>query len=344
MSFESIRGQEHGVEVLKRALGRNRLHHAYLFAGPLGVGKERTARAFASALLCVQPTPDKLACNVCHACRRLAEGQHPDFHLVERLDKKDGGTERFIKIEQIRTLQRSLSFKAYEGQRRVVLILEPEYMTDSTSNALLKTLEEPGEQTHFILVSAGVHRLLPTIISRCQRVRFGPLKEEHIIHLLDESGIHDVDLMKTVARLSEGSIGRALMMLEEDVVPLRGLILAALDADEHPPLSETLDLAEDLAKPAQRKRLKQAFHILRTWYRDLLVVKMGGDGRQILNIDQHARLSSRADRLTTGVIQERLKRTGEAEVAIWERMANTRLVLESLFVFLAGRVPTELSQ
>ena len=235
MSFESIRGQDHGVEVLKRALGRNRLHHAYLFAGPLGVGKERTARAFASALLCVQPTADKLACNVCHACRRLAEGQHPDFHLVERLEKNDGGTERFIKIAQIRALQRSLSFKAYEGERRVVLILEPEHMTESTSNALLKTLEEPGQQTHFILVSAGVHRLLPTIISRCQRVRFGPLKSEHIIHLLQQSGVHDLDLMETVARLSEGSVGRALMMLEEDIVPLRGQILAALDADKNQP-------------------------------------------------------------------------------------------------------------
>ena len=344
MSFESIRGQEHGVEVLKRALLRDRLHHAYLFAGPLGVGKERTARAFASALLCVTPTADKLGCVNCHACRRLRDGQHPDFHIVERQEKKDGGLERFIKIEQIRALQRSLSFKAFEGKRRVVLILEPEYMTESTSNALLKTLEEPGEETHFILVSAKVHRLLPTIISRCQRVRFGPLQDQHIVHLLTARGIQNSDLIETVARLAEGSIGRAIMMLDEDVVPLRGQILAALDAEGTSSLAETLDFAEDLAKPAQRKRLQQAFHVLRTWYRDLLVVKLSGDTQHVLNRDQADRLIRRAETLTEDVIQERLKRTGEAEVAIWERMANARLVLESLFVFLAGRVPRELNQ
>ena len=84
--------------------------------------------------------------------------------------------------------------------------------------------------------------------------------------------------------------------------------------------------------------------MLRTWYRDLLVVKLSGDTQHVLNRDQADRLIRRAETLTEDVIQERLKRTGEAEVAIWERMANARLVLESLFVFLAGRVPRELNQ
>ncbi|MGC6417901.1 MAG: DNA polymerase III subunit delta' [Bradymonadia bacterium] len=341
MSFDAIKGQTHATSVLQRALETRRLHHAYLFAGPVGVGKALVANQFAAALLCETPADDKLACGLCGACLRFEQGQHPDFHSISRLPKSDGQLERYIKIDQVRALQKALSFKAFEGRRRVVLIVEPECMTESTANALLKTLEEPGRDTHFVLVSDAAHRLLPTVISRCQRVRFGPLEHGEIEDIMKRSGASQDDQIRSISRLAEGSAGRAIEMYEADVLVLREQVLNLIDSEASTPLQDVFDLAEDLAKPNQRTRLSQVFHILRAWYRDMLAVKLGAKQEQLLNVDQSRRLIERAARLEAARIQARLERTRAAETAIWDRTANARLVLESLFVFLTGRSPSE---
>jgi DNA polymerase-3 subunit delta' len=341
MAFHSIQGQAHAIEAIRRALVGGRLHHAYLFAGPEGVGKATTGRAFAKVLLCVDPSQTHDACGVCGACIRVHDSQHADLHIIERKSKSDGVLERNIKIDQVRSLQKSLSYKAYEGGRRVILLLEPERMNPSTANALLKTLEEPGRNTHFILVSDNAHRLLPTVISRCQRIRFGPLTDETVTRLIREQvEVNDIALA-TIARLAEGSVGRALSLIQDDVLAIRSELLAQLDQDSAQPLAMTLDLAEDLAKPDRRAGLIQVFHILRTWYRDLLVVKITVGHAHVLNTDQVERLIFRARSLTVSEIQKRLHEVNVAESAIFERMSNTRMVLESLFVSLTGHYGSE---
>ena len=337
MGLAAVKGQGHAVDVIRGALARDRLHHAYLFAGPEGVGKGMTAMLFAQALLCPTPTDSKDACGVCSTCIRVEERQHADLHVVERLEKRAGGLERQIKVAQIRDLQRTLSFKAYEGARRVVVILEADRMTPPTANALLKTLEEPGADTHFILVSDAAHRLLPTVISRCQRVRFSPLNYQVVAELVTTLSDANLDLAQTIARLAEGSVGRALTMIRDDVISIRSDLLSKLDSTERPPLSVTLDLAEDLARPDQREGLPQVFHVLRTWYRDLLVIKQAEFTEHLVNQDQTRRLMARSNELSTRDIQERLRRVNISERAIMQRMANARLVLEALFVHLTGR-------
>ena len=158
---------------------------------------------------------------------RVQAGQHADVHIVQRKTSNDGRIERQIKIDQIRALQQALSYKAFEGHRRVVLVLEADKMTPSTANAMLKTLEEPGRATHFILVSDAAHRLLPTIISRCQRVNFAPLD----IAFVETSRRSQTSFPlkpRIVARLAQGSIGRGLSMAEIDVFELRDRLLGAL--------------------------------------------------------------------------------------------------------------------
>ena len=182
------------------------------------------------------------------------------------------------------------------------------------------------------------------MISRCQRVRFGPLGHAEIEVILKQNGVSEAGQISSISRLAEGSAGRAMEMYEADILVLREQVLNLVDTDALTPLQDVFDLAEDLAKPNQRNRLSQVFHILRAWYRDMLAVKLGAQTEQLLNVDQSERLSQRAGILEAKRIQARLERTKQAEVAIWYRTANARLVLESLFVFLTGRSPSEESR
>jgi len=340
MPLTAIQGQSHACEFIHRALLSRRLHHAYLFTGPAGVGKALTARALAQALLCTQPTETADACAHCNACQRVESAQHADLHILERLEKKDGGRERNIKIAQVRELQRALTFKAFEGKRRVILLLDAECMTPPTANALLKTLEEPSVDTHFILVSDAAHRLLPTIISRCQRVRFSPLSTELIADtLVDLKGIQSTEAI-SLSRLAEGSLGRAVALAKDDVLEARSELLSKVGGRSNvsPNLSDTLGFAADLARPDRREFLPTAFHLLRTWHRDILALQGGMAPGDLVNIEYAEQIKSRAEQLSQSEVFNRLERLNRAEAAIFERMGNARLVLESLFIHLTDQL------
>ena len=192
------------------------------------------ARAFSKALLCEdRSTVD--SCGVCGTCRRVENGQYADLHVLAREEKKAGGLERSIKIHQVRELQKALSFKAYEGTRRIVIILEPESMTASTANALLKTLEEPGADTHFILVSDAAHRLLPTVISRCQKVRFGPLDTDVVAELILQHGEINETHAQLIARLAEDLVGRGLSILGSETMVARESLIGLLESGADQP-------------------------------------------------------------------------------------------------------------
>ncbi|MEZ4462989.1 MAG: DNA polymerase III subunit delta' [bacterium] len=231
MSFASVEGQDRAVDSLRRALRSGRLHHAFLFAGPDGVGKALTAFKLAEALLCESPTAGE-GCGTCRACRRVPERQHPDFHVLERGQKSDGRPEASIRIDQVRALQHDLGFKSYEGGRRVVVILEAERMNPATANALLKTLEEPGPDTHFVLVSAAPHLLLPTILSRCQRVRFAPLHRAVVARHLARLAELEPAAADLLAGLAEGSISKGVALAQSRVLEQRAALVERLDVDQ----------------------------------------------------------------------------------------------------------------
>ncbi len=342
MPLKAIQEQPHACEFIRRALLSDRLHHAYLFTGPGGVGKTLSAKALAQALLCTQPTETADACDQCNACVRVASLQHADLHVIERNQKKDGGRERNIKIAQVRELQRSLTFKAFEGDRRVVLLLDAECMTPPTANALLKTLEEPGKGTYFILVSDAPHRLLPTIISRCQRVRFSPLSPDFIADRLVSTTDLSSEDATCLSRLAEGSLGRAMDLIEDEVLDARSELLERLGGagTEAPNLSDTMSFASDLARPDRRDFLPTVFHLLRSWHRDILALQGGMEPSELVNSEYKEQLSKRASTLSQSEVFDRLERLNQAETAIFERMGNVRLVLEALFV----RITDQLAQ
>jgi DNA polymerase-3 subunit delta' len=339
MPLKDVEAQEVALTALRRALTNGRVHHAYLFAGPDGVGKTLAAKGMAEALLCAGPLPDGDACGKCRHCVRTATGQHPDLHRIERQPKADGALEASIRIDQVRELQRALSFKRFEASRRVVIIAEAEKMNSSTANALLKTLEEPGADTHFIVVSSAPHLLLPTILSRCQRVRFMPLPRSVVARHLQEKAGLDAGNADLVACLAEGSIGRGLLLAKSPLLAERADLLAKLDDPRglHD-VAGRLDLAERLAQ--KKDELPLVLHLLRTWFRDLLLVQEGLSEEQLVHRDLVERARARAAALTAAAILDRLDAINATERGIFDHAANPRLALETLALRLAGAADT----
>jgi DNA polymerase-3 subunit delta' len=212
--------QERAISLIRRGLRSGRTHHAHLFEGPAGVGKERAALGLAARLLCEAPglQPDADACGKCVSCRLLERDTHPDFHLVHRgLHKQHpdrtirASKGLFLVMDVVRHfLIEHAMLAPSRGRARVFIVRDAERMNEDAQNALLKTLEEPPALTRLILVTSSAGRLLPTIRSRCQRVTFDLLPAEFVQQRL----IVELKLAPATARmlagLSGGSVGWAL--------------------------------------------------------------------------------------------------------------------------------------
>ena len=168
MSFEDVKGQDQAVKFLKTAIGKQKLSHAYIFAGPHGCGRLLLARNFAKAVNCenVEFAP----CDSCLACRKIDNNTHPDVKWIGKDERS-----RQIKIDEIRGLEREIVLKPYEGKYKVFIIVEAELMNIEAANSFLKTLEEPPKNSLLVLIVERPKGLPPTIVSRCQIVRLMPL-------------------------------------------------------------------------------------------------------------------------------------------------------------------------
>jgi DNA polymerase III delta' subunit len=219
--FSDVQHQERALSILRRALRSGRTHHAYLFEGPEGVGKELAARALVARLLCTDGdrAPDADACGACNSCRLLASDNHPDFHLIHRGLHKlhpEPNIRRskglFLVVDVIRRfLIEPAGLRPAQGARRVFVLRDAERMNEQAQNALLKTLEEPPGAAVLILVTSSAARLLPTIRSRCQVIPFGYLPSPFVLGELRqrESELSAAEA-QALAGLSEGRLGVAL--------------------------------------------------------------------------------------------------------------------------------------
>lgn len=226
-----IVGQDKAVEAFSAAWSSGRLHHAWLLAGPKGVGKASFAKAAATRVLAEAAGPrvdlPGLETQPDHPMARLlAAGSHPDFRGLERLERPTGGLARNISIDQVRSLGDLLAVTPSMSAWRAIVIDAADDLEASAANALLKMLEEPPANTLFFLVSHAPGRLLPTIRSRCRRLDFGKLSDDAMTSLLSRS-FPDKSPTKLI-EFANGSIGRAMAIAELDLVPLEGEALAIL--------------------------------------------------------------------------------------------------------------------
>ncbi len=191
MIWEKIIGQSEAIDVLHRSAASGRLAHALLFVGPPGVGKGLAARTLATALLCERVPESELdACGECPSCRMMQAGTHPDFLSVACPEgKSELPIELLVGSRENRGgegLCHDLSLRPMAGRRRVALIDDADRMSNESANALLKTLEEPPPYAVIVLIAADSSKILPTIRSRCQTVRFGPLDPSQVARLVTE--------------------------------------------------------------------------------------------------------------------------------------------------------------
>lgn len=229
-TFEEVAGQEAIVRTLKNALANDKLAHAYLFAGPRGTGKTTMARLLAKALDCSEGIGHQ--CNQCENCLAITEGTHPDVIEIDAASNNG--------VDQVRELIEKVNYSPIKGRYKVYIIDEVHMMTDAAFNALLKTIEEPPERVIFILCTTEPYKILPTILSRCQRFDFGKIPEEEIktklADILQKEGVtFDEKSLQLIVRLADGGMRDALSILdqviaysgsslhEEDVLAMFGL-------------------------------------------------------------------------------------------------------------------------
>jgi DNA polymerase-3 subunit delta' len=219
-AHSTLLGQDQAIALLKGAIASNRIAPAYLFAGPPGVGRSRAARAFIELLFCTDIPPDKQA----SVQRRLRQGNHPDVLWVEptylhngtRLSATEAAQKGLIRkappqirLEQIREIAQFLSRSALEALRKVVVIEQAETMAEAAANGLLKTLEEPGRAT-LILIAPSIESLLPTLVSRCQRIPFYRLAQQEMETVLRQTGHEEILKESSVLAIAQGSPGEAI--------------------------------------------------------------------------------------------------------------------------------------
>ena len=257
-------GQHQARNLINRSLAADRLAHAYLFRGPEGVGKQLFARGLSAAVNCDQR--DGLSgCGVCSSCKKHASGMHPDFLLVAPVKGA-------IKIAQVRNLIKQLSFAPYEAKTRVVLIEDVHTMRQEAANCLLKTLEEPPENNLLILTADSTGNILQTIISRCQSIPFYALTTNETTTILTEKDeTLDAETALLLARLAEGSPGRAELLQRLDLVDIWNSLLSLLvdqSGSDAQDVSRVLMMAEEMA--ALKENLPHLFSLIRLWIRDCL--------------------------------------------------------------------------
>ena len=318
MPFRTIVGHRRLLTLLSRAIARNTLPPALLLAGPAGVGKRRAAMAIAEAVNCLKaqemPEFPREACGECPACRRIQRGVHPDVIVIE---PGDTGS---IKIEQVRDVIDRAEYRPFEGRRRVVIIDEADALVDAAQNALLKTLEEPPSASMFVLVSSIPDALLPTVRSRCSRLRFAGLSPAELSEVLERDHGYSAQDARAVAVDAEGSVGRALQSESADLVDARDGAQQLLDyAARAGDPSRRLDAAREVtakksSSVGERDQLAACLRALGSLLRDVSILASGGETRLIGNSDLEARLAGLAKSFDG-------KRTASAYAAVDEALA-----------------------
>ena len=376
MGLDDIVGQDAAVARLRRTLAGGRRPHAFLFAGPEGVGRQTTASAMARLLLCEAPqlSPQRVAaCGSCHSCRTMAAGTHPDYHLVYKelaAWHDDPGVRRRVMQElSIDVIRQFLMAPAYQastvGRGKVFVVLDAELMSNAAQNALLKTLEEPPPGVSIILICQRPEQLLPTTLSRCWLVRFGYLPREFVRSRLEAEGV-DPSEADFWAALTEGSIGKALELARLELYPVKRHIVEQLgqltsigNADLGEELARTMDSLAEQAVAASRKSdgstmsknlaSRQAagmlLELLSSIYRDALHLTAAAEADppepvELIHSDQPEAIGRIAQRLEAGQLAEILEQLSQFERLLW-RNVNPKLVWDNVVITCATAMPLQ---
>ena len=307
--FDQIHGNHHAKEVLWQLLKRGRVPHSFIFAGEEGVGKRLFALETAKAFVCQNPRAGE-ACGVCGACRRSANfsfpkaddrdahkkvifSEHPDIGLVVPYNKN-------ILVSAIRSLETEANFRPFEAQARFFIVDDADKMNEESSNALLKTLEEPSPTTYIFLITTRPDALLSTILSRCQMLRFAPLEAKQIEGFLEGTKQFAIDDAEILAKFAGGSIGRALQIDVGKFREQRAAMLKVLESIlSKPDRAALLRIGEEINDAKNKDFYGNYLNILQTLIHDLWILRLGQAEETIVNADLKNELRHLAEKATT---------------------------------------------
>lgn len=328
-AWDNISGHTWATTLLQSAIQHQRVGHAYLITGPAHIGKTALAKTFAQALNCTDPDPAARPCGSCRSCQLISANRHPDVQLLE--PQLSGRGRPSILIEHIRELQQQLNLTAAEARYKVAILTQFEAAYPGAANAFLKTLEEPPTNVILILTAADADTLLPTITSRCQTINLRPVAPRQIYQTLTEQWQVPDDRASLLAHLADGRLGWAISSAQDETILAdRNRFLGLLDDILGQRRYQRFQTAEKLARtPEELPALLRAWL---GWWRDLALVAIGGSEMSaITNIDRHGQLDRFARQWSAAAVVASLRQTDKA---LWqlERNANTRLVLENLFL------------
>ena len=362
MSLDAIRDQDIPLRLLKNMITRQRIPNGLLLWGTSGVGKAMAAIAFAKAINCTESMIPGDACDGCLSCRKIDNGNHPDIVQVAPVKKS-----RSIDVEAIDNMIEMASLRPHESDWKVFIIHEADRMRGPAQNHLLKTLEEPVGPSVFILISEYPQLLLPTIRSRCQRVRFQTLAPETVQELLLRERDITPEQAASIAGIAQGQMSRALDLVDTDKRDLIFDLIEQLQSGVDPlALSEefssmlsmqkkqiegaiktesgTVDAKEvsredrerikeeelALADALNRRSIMEFLYLLEMWYRDVMVFDATGDTGQVLNQDKVALL----EQAKASKSLEKIEAIEKARLYL-ERFLNEERVFRDLFFALA---------
>lgn len=343
--FARLVGNERAKDVLRRMLEKGRVPGALLFAGEEGIGKRLFALELAKAMNCRTPKGFE-ACDRCASCERIARSVFPPYASEDENKKRIIWSEhidvalvrpfnRLIRIAPMRELEREANFRPIEGRARLFIIEDADRLNDESSNALLKTLEEPPQTTHLVLLTARPAALLPTIRSRCQMIRFSPLNVEAMEkYLVDERRMpkREANLLAHVAR---GSLGRALSM---DLAAFRAQRDAMLEVLSSLALTEDrarlLRIAEEMNDAKRKEEYEPRLDVLEMLVHDVWALRLGAPLERIVNRDVEAQLAKISERVDASRaarwIQQIETLRGQLSVNV-----NRKVATDALFLSMA---------
>ncbi len=349
IDFDDILGHEEPISILRRQITSSKGAHALLLEGPSGVGKRLTALAGAAAHLCDHPV-DAGPCGDCQACRQIRAGSHYGLWLIDpdmSEDKRDpddpepvagmlprlfedssgAGT---IGIDPVRSLREELSLKPSEDPRRAIVLSDFDLATEDAQNALLKTLEEPPDETLLLCTVTSREGIPATITSRCQRLRFHPLSPEQVSDILTEHTDLSDERKQFLARISGGRPGVALRFADGNLLDMRNWFMEQVEAYGGADDPRFRQAVEDRLSSAPKKR--EAFSdfmmLQRALLRDALYVRTGVDEEVELHFPEQLVRSFAGDRSVDGIVEdaERLEDLDTAQ----ELYVNTKVLVENL--------------
>ena len=330
-----VYGQDHILGQLEGSLRQGRPAHAYLLVGPSHVGKMTLARNLAQSVNCLHGPG--APCGECDQCVRVARGHHADVRIVAvGRGEPEGPARTVIGIGDVKEVLRQVNLKPFEGACSVVIFDTADLMSEEAANALLKTLEEPPPQVLILLLTANEEAVLPTIRSRCRRLLLLPLPKDAMADRLVRDHQADPEEAERLSRLSRGCLGWAITALEDGdgLLKQREEELDRLNEACRSGLAARFGYANELAALFSKDRgaARESLYLWLRWWRDLLLMKEGGE-EYVHNTDRQTELLLQASRLNTAQIVRFVKRLLETLEAL-DRNASARLALEVLMLDL----------